>query len=229
ASAAGGTPEPRGGEPRGGQARCGEPPRALAVLINLFDFGVTLSAAALLVKDQPAFSINDAVLRLDPHFEVKAYAFGGTASLPRALTDFREDLRIRGFTESVIGACFAGVDNFFLLQLREGADRDELFLPDVRAPLKGFDSVLLRRVVLERCLAPGGAALEIGYCWGAEEAVAAVRTGRCRAAFFLNPPNKRKLVQLARAGLRLPPSSARLEPPVRKGLVKMRVAARSAP
>ncbi len=201
-------------------------PCPLAVFFNLFDFGVSLTAATILLKEIPGFKINEIVLRLNPFFELKTYPFDGPASLPRALTDFREDFRIRGFTDSVVGACFGGVDHFFLFQLREGGERERIFLPDVKAPHREFDSVLLRRGILERCLGIGARDAEsVEYCWSVEEAIAAVRAGKFRAAFFLNPPNKRKLLSLARGGFRLPPGSARLEPPVRSRLVLQKCAA----
>ncbi len=191
----------------------------LTIFFNLFDFGVSLSASTLLVKDLPGLKINDVALRMEDFFETKTYPFAGPQQLPRALTDFREDLRIRGFTENVVGACFAGVDHFFLFQLREGVDRAKVFLPDVKPPHQEFDSVLLRSVLLEQYLGVSAAAGAVDYTWSIEEAVAAVRSGKFGAAFFINPPNKRKLLNLARSGFRLPPGSARLEPPVRSRLV----------
>ncbi len=199
---------------------CSEsPPAPLAVFYNLFDFGVSLSAATVLVKEIADFRINDVALRMHTFFETKTYPFASLQHLPRALTDFREDLRIRGFTENVVGACFTGIDHFFLFQLRENVNRTKVFLPDVKQPLQDFDSVLLRRVVLEEYLGVSAAAGALEYTWSVEEAVAAVRSGKFEAAFFTNPPNKRKLLGLAKAGFRLPPGAARLEPPVRSRLV----------
>jgi uncharacterized protein (DUF1015 family) len=197
-----------------------EPLHPMTVFFNLFDFGLVLRAACVLVKDIPGFNINELALRLDPSFEVKTYPFSGK-SLPRALTEFREDMRLKGFTELVVGAFFRGVDQFFLLELREGAARDSVYLPDVKEPLRDFESVLLRRVVIERYLAgkPGDPPLAIDYSWSAEEAIAAVRGGEFQGAFLVNPPNKRKLIALAKGGLQLPPGSARVDPPPRAGLV----------
>jgi hypothetical protein len=202
------------------------PPLPLAVFFNMFDFGMTLRAATLLFPGRADFNINDLALRLNRFFEVRTYPFTA-ATLPRTFADFREDLRLRGFTESAVGACFAGVNQFFIIELREGVERGEVFLPDVSQALHDFDAVLLRRVIIERYVGAGPgadppAALE--YTWSPEEGLAAVRAGKFRAAFFLNPPQKRKLVDLARSGLRLPPGSARLDPPSRAGLIVHRVA-----
>jgi len=196
------------------------PLHPMTVLFNLFDFGLVLRAACLLVKEVSGFNVNDLVLRLDASFEVKAYPFSGK-SLPRALTEFREDLRLKGFTEMVVGAVFRGVDQFFLFELRDEQARESVYLPDVKEPLREFESVLLRRVVIERYLSgrPGDPFPAIDYSWSTEEAIAAVRAGEFLAAFFINPPNKRKLAALARGGLQLPPGSARLDPPPRAGLL----------
>ena len=195
----------------------------LAVLYNFMDLGVGFASACLLVGALRDFNVNELVLRMDHAFDAKVYPFGRDPALPRALADFREDLRIRGYTDGVLGACFAGVDQFFIFQLREGVDRDSLFLPDVPPPLRELDQVLLRHVVLDRYLgAPGpgsstGASWE--YCWSVEEAIAAVRSGQFTAAFLLNPPAKRKILQFARSRLRLPAGSLRIDPPSRSGLV----------
>jgi hypothetical protein len=192
----------------------------LAAFFNLFDFGLVLRAACLLVKEVPGFNVNDFVLRLDASFDAKVYPFSGK-SLPRALAEFREDLRLKGFTEMVVGAFFRGVDQFFLFELRDEAAREAVYLPDVKEPLREFETVLLRRAVIERYLTgrPGEPTPAMDYSWSAEEAIAAVRGGDFHAAFFVNPPNKRKLVALAKGGLQLPPGSARLDPPPRAGLV----------
>ena len=194
-------------------------PSPVTVFFNLFDLSITFSSSVLLYPELHGFNINDLILRLNPAFEVKTFPFQDAQGLPRALADFREDVRLRGFTESVVGAFFAGVDHFFLFQLREGVERDRIFLPDVPLPLREFDSVLLRKVIVEGHLCPGAEARAPEYCWSLEEAVAAVLGGRFGSLFLVNPPNKRKLASLARDGLRLPPGSLRLEPPVRSRLL----------
>jgi uncharacterized protein (DUF1015 family) len=198
---------------------------ALAVLFNLLDFGMVLSSATLLIDEIAGFNINALALRMSTFFETRAFPFSSPRALPKALADFREDFRIRGFTDSVIGALFRDIDQFFLFTLKDDVDRDDVFLPDVKAPLRQFDSVLLRRVMLERYLGGGGDAAgpRIDYSWSVEEAVASVRARKHRAAFFSNPPNKRKIMALARAGFRLPPGSARIEPPIRTGLLMRRI------
>ena len=196
----------------------------LAVLFNLLDFGMVLSSATLLVHEITGFNINALALRMSAFFETRVFPFSSPRALPKALADFREDFRIRGFTDSVIGALFRDVDQFFLFTLKDDVDRDDVFLPDVKAPLRQFDSVLLRRVVLERYLgAEDAAGPRVDYSWSVEEAVASVRARKHRAAFFSNPPNKRKIMALARAGFRLPPGSARIEPPIRTGLLMRRI------
>lgn len=192
----------------------------MTMFLNYLDFGVNLRGVSVLIKKIADFSINDLALRMNALFDIKTYPFDGPSALPRALTDFREDLRVQGFTERVVGACFHGLDQFFLFTLRNDADAEKVFLPDVRGLERGFDSTVLRRVILERYVRPADPEQNsLEYTWSPEEAIAAVRSGKFQAAFLLNPPNKRKLLRLARDGLRLPPGAARLEPPVHKHLV----------
>jgi hypothetical protein len=185
----------------------------MVTIFNLFDFALSFSAPILLVREIPGFNINTVALRVHADFEVRSFPISAAVRLPRALTDFREDLRLRGFTESVVGAFFAGIDTFFIFQLREGIDRERVFLPDVPKPMQELDAILLRKVLLERHLcAPGSPAPDFAYCHSTEEAVGWVRAGRFQAAFFTNPPNKRKVAQTIRSGFRLPAGTLRLEP-----------------
>jgi len=194
--------------------------RPLTVLYNVFDFGLGLGAASILLKGVAHFSINDIALRLSSYFEISTYPFEGDSALPQALAGFRDDFRVRGFTDNVVGGFFRGVDQFFLFRLREGAERESMFLPDVKPALQEFDAVILHHVFLERYLGDlgeGSGSLE--YCWSMEEAVSQVRGGGFQAALFVNAPNRRKLFRLARAQLRLPPGAARVEPPLRRLIV----------
>jgi len=196
----------------------------MTMFLNYLDFGVNFRGVSVLIKEMADFSINDLALRMNTLFDIKTYPFDGPSALPRALTDFREDLRVEGFTDRVVGGCFRGLDQFFLFTLRNDADAEKVFLPDVRGLARGFDSTVLRRVILERYIRPVESGCEsLEYTWSPEEAIAAVRAGKFQAAFLLNPPNKRKLLRLARDGLRLPPGAARLEPPVHKRLVMKKV------
>lgn len=197
--------------------------RPLCIVYNIFDFGFSLGAATVLVRKLEDFNINELALRMDAFFDTRTYSFSSAQQLPRALTDFREDLRIRGFTDNVVGAYFAGLDHFFIFGLREGIDRAKVFAPDVKGPHQEIDSMLLRRVLLEGYLGVSAEPGMLEYAWSVEEAVAAVRSGKLGAAFFVNPPNKRKILGLARAGLRLPPGAVRLDPPVRSRLLMVRV------
>jgi uncharacterized protein (DUF1015 family) len=212
------------GQQKEGGADAPSPLFPMTMFLNYLDFGVNFRGVSILVKEIANFSINDLALRMNALFDIKTYPFEGLSGLPRALTDFREDLRVQGFTDRVVGACFHGLDQFFLFTLRGDVDAEKVFLPDVRALERGFDSTVLRRVILERYIRPGvSAQTSLEYTWSPEEAIAAVRAGKFQAAFLLNPPNKRKLLRLAREGLRLPPGAARLEPPVHKHLVMKRV------
>lgn len=195
----------------------------LTIFANLCDFGVSFTAHHLLVRDLLPIDINRLILELSPFFELKSYPLEGAGERSGAIKRFREELRVPGFTGSAIGAYFRGNPHLFLLRLREDVDRCRLFLPDVRPEEQSLDAFLLRRVLLDRYMRSRGrgaaAARDFEYARTIEEAIHSVRSERCGAAFFLNPPTKRELSDLLREGLRLPPGALALDPPVPSGLV----------
>ncbi len=211
---------PGGSDDRGeGVSVSGATHAPLVALFNLFDFGVALSAHHVLVKELPSFDINEFVLRVSPYFSLKTFPFDAGVSVSTALANFREELRVLGFTTNAVGAYVAGVPQFFILQAREDVDSSELFLPDVQPDQRKFDAFLLRRVLFERFL-PVDPEREFEYAETAEEAVHAVESRGFRAAFFLNAPNKRRMLAYLRSGARLPPRSVALDPPVPAGLLR---------
>ncbi len=195
----------------------------LTVFANLCDFGVDLTAYHLLVKDLPPIDINELVLRLTPFFDVKSFPFDGAGERSRVIGRFRQEFRVLAFTDNAVGAYFGGNSQLFLFRLREDVDRSRLYLPDVRREHHPFDAFLLRHVILDRFVFQNGdpstAGRDVEYARTMEEAVHSVASGRCRAAFFLNPPTKRRLTELLQQGLRLPPGSVAIDPPLPGGLI----------
>ncbi len=195
----------------------------LTVFANLCDFGVELTAHHPLVKDLPPIKINELVLRLTPFFHVSSFPFSGAHERSAVIRRFRDSFRVLAYTDNAIGAYFGGNSQLFLFRLREDVDRDRLFLPDVRREQQNLDAFLLRHVILERYVwADAGVATAdriLDYARTIEEAVHSVDSGRCCAAFLLNPPTKRQLTEFLREGLRLPPGAVALNPPVPSGLI----------
>lgn len=192
----------------------------LCAYFNLHDYAVSLGAYHLLAAFPAGFDLNRFVLDLDPLFELTIYRFSGTSDKRRALAEIGEDLRLQGFAGSTIGAYVRGIEQFMLIQLRDGVDPAPLYLPDVAPALRTMDAMLLRKVILPRA---GIESSPPGFARDLDAAVEAVDAGAAGAAFFLNPPNKARMAEAARAGHRLPIGSVRMDPAPRAGLVLHRL------
>ncbi|MBN1419458.1 MAG: DUF1015 family protein [Planctomycetes bacterium] len=188
----------------------------LCAFFNLHDYAVSLGAYHTLAALPPGFDLNRLVLELDPLFDVTIYRFSGALDKRRALAEVGEDLRVQGFAGSTIAAYIGGFEQFMLIQLRDGVDPAPLYLPDVPPALQGMDAVLLRKVIFPRA---GIDAAGVGLARDPSAAVDAVDAGLYGAAFLINPPNKAKMVEAARAGFRLPLGSVRMDPAPRAGLI----------
>lgn len=193
----------------------------LVLFLNAFDFGTSLTGSHHLLRRLEAFDINEFVFRIDPYFDVGTYPFQNDATRRQSLGEFREDFRVHGFSEVVIGAYFRGNPQFFLFQLRPSAPRRSLVQADLPEEALLLDSTYLHHFFIGRCLlgkTPAEGA-QVDYSWDLDEAVGLVDSGQYEAALFLNPPSKRRLIQVVRSGCRVPFGTVRLEPPARMGMV----------
>ena len=199
----------------------------LALLVNVYDFGVSLGAYHYLVPPAGDFDLNTFVLTASAHFDVKTYRWGEGYSREHAFGEFQEDFRIHATSRIVVGAYFPGERQFFLFSLKEDIDRVSVLPPDVSSLLHGFAIVFLRRVFLEQYWWKGEANRQrwndVALTPDMEDAVKRADEDDFGAAFFLHPPHKRSLVNLARKGKRLPIGSVRLDPTHRCGLVMDRL------
>jgi uncharacterized protein (DUF1015 family) len=192
-------------------------------LVNVYDFGVSLGSTHYLVPPVPDFDLNRYVLRTSTFFDVHTYGWGRSRSRAEAQYDFDEDLRIHATNRIAVGVYVPGETQFFLFVLKEGVDRVSVLPPDVSSLYYPFSVVYARRVFAER------------YYWNQEEGVAPWDTVASAStideaveradregfgiAFFIYPPTKRNLANLARRGRRLPAGSIRLHPPSIRGLI----------
>ncbi len=193
-------------------------------LLNVYDFAVSLASDHYLIPRADHFDLNQFVLKTSTFFDVQNYPWGAGRTRDHALGEFDENLRIYATNRVTIGAYFPGEPQLFLFVLKENVDRVSVLPPEVSSSFYTFSVIYLRRLFLER------------YYWESDERTApwnqvvtaqtlpealryADETDSCGAAFFLAPPTKRSLGNLARKGKRLPPGSARLHPPAIYGLI----------
>ena len=199
----------------------------LVLLVNVYDFGANLNADCTAVPPLADFDLNRFILRCHERFDVQTYPWQPDAARAATFRRFQEDFRIHGTTEIAIGACFPGERQFFLFTLKEGEDARRMLPPDVPAVLATFSAPYLRRVFVEDLYwqeaPPPDAWTQTVVFAEPARALAALDRGDAGAVFFLNPPGKRGLMELAAARARLPAGAVRLEPPAPEGLIHERI------
>jgi uncharacterized protein (DUF1015 family) len=158
------------------------------------------------------------------YFDWFAYPFADAGERTSALAEFKKDLAARGRSSNAIGV-YAGGGSFFLFVVRRDTDLDQL-IPDVPAPVRELDVVLLHRLLLEKCLGitPEAVTAEtnVTYEREMEAALAAVDKGDAQVAFLLNPVDVLDVAEIALGGDVMPQKSTDFYPKLLSGIANYR-------
>ena len=202
--------------------------KTLVTLFALDDSGVVVLPTHRTVAGLEGFDLAAFRKSLEGIFDWYAYPFVEESQRGPALAEFRRDLSTRARGDSARRAIgvYAGGNVFYLFVLRPNADLDAL-LAEVPAAQRSLDVVLLHRLLLERKLGIGAAAVEheknIRYHRDAAEALAAVDSGAAQIAFLLNAVPARQVYEIALAGNVLPQKSTDFYPKLLSGLAIYRL------
>jgi uncharacterized protein (DUF1015 family) len=195
------------------RARGGEGPDwILSYLCSLEDPGVAILPIHRLIHSVPGFAPDAVRARLAPWFDLEAVQ--PTGALPAALASRRG-------RPGVYGLAFAGETGSWLAVWKEGAGLDRPGLAALPPPLRGLDVILLHRLVLEEALGIGIEAQarqeHLEFVKDADQLLA--RVSRGQMGVLLNPTRIDQVIEVSRAGLRLPQKSTYFHPKVPTGLV----------
>ncbi len=193
----------------------------LTLFLNIYDFGVNLGSYQHLAPLPPTFDINRFILACDPFFDAQIYHWNSDEEREHTFQEFQEDLRIHGTTEIAIGACFSGIPQFFLFTLKQEVSPDEFLPVDLPDEMHQFSIVFLKHFFIEQNLWKDAEPKwnQVLLAQSMKSAFMQFRQKKSSALFFLPPPNKKNLLQLAKRNKRVPFGAVRIEPPMQKGLV----------
>lgn len=208
----------------------------MMALTNIFDPGLVILPTHRMVCHIPPCQPEVLLRRVENFFFVAAY------SLARGIAEFSGLLREAGEKSHAFGM-YLGGEQVYLLQRdwenREEAGKEHALAPGgpgalqeenagvsqakgsadaTRVQLRPLDVPVLHQLVLEDILGVEPQA-NLEFTHEAEEAMAAVRSGRAEMAFLLNPPTLDQVVSLAKAGLKMPQKSTYFWPKLVTGLV----------
>ena len=191
--------------------------RVMMYFANLQEEGVVILPTHRLVRELPDAPMEELEQKLQHHFHVEE--FPGDADGRRR---FLETVGNPEGGQRLVGACFGGDSRYLALRIRDNETLHQL-APDMGPELRGLDVTTLHVLLMEHILGVStrGAVNTdaVAYTHDAEEALAEVESGGCRAAFILNPPTAGEMISVSLKGEKMPQKSTYFFPKLVTGLV----------
>lgn len=184
----------------------------LAFLCSLEDEGLSVLPIHRLIHSVPDFAPERVRSALAAYFHLQPVAtpqaLGGAVRAGRDLP-------------GVFGLVFGADGGAFVARWKEGTGLDRPGMRAVPEPLRRLDVILLHRLVLEEVLGidPGAQARQSHLDYVKDEAQLLERARDSQLGVLLNPTRIEQVVDVGRAGLRLPQKTTYFHPKVPSGLV----------
>ncbi len=186
----------------------------LAYFCSLEDPGLSIFPIHRLVRALPDFDPGAFRARLAAHWDVEQV--GDLAAAAAALESGRDQ-------PGVFACVFSGTNGATMLRWKEGAGLDRPGMTSVPEPLRRLDVILLHRLILEELLGitPEAQARQdnLDYVKDVREMEKRVRSGAAQLGILMNPTRIDQVIEVSRAGLRLPQKSTYFYPKILTGLV----------
>jgi uncharacterized protein (DUF1015 family) len=186
----------------------------LGYFCSLEDPGVRIRPIHRLVKARPGFDADAFMRALAECFEVEPVATAGA---------LRDRMNSGPGRPGRFGFAVRGLGGFQLATWKEGAGMEAGGGAEIAAPLRRLDVVLLHRIVLESILGIGREAQarqdHLEYLKDDAEWFARAGQPATDVAIRLNPTPIDQVIEVTRAGLRLPQKSTYFHPKIPTGVV----------
>jgi len=158
--------------------------------------------------------LEDVIRQLPPHFDVEPVF---------SLDQMLELMAERGKLVTAVGMVSADSPDMYVLSGYGRDDIASLLPPEAPPEWLNVDAAVLQYAILMHVLAIKEADIVAGemveYTEDAAKAVKAVREGKFRYAFFLNPVRPAQVLDIADSGQRMPQKSTYFYPKLPTGLV----------
>lgn len=190
--------------------------RVMMYFANLEEEGVVILPTHRLVRDLhvPVRELNE---KLERHFHVQAFPRS-----PAGRRQFLETLERPDGSRRLLGASFKDDPRYLVLRLRDGETMRQL-APGMGPELRGLEVTTLHVLLMEHILGVSTRNAvntdAVAYTHDAEEALAEVDNGGCRAAFILKPPSAGEMIDVSLKGDKMPQKSTYFFPKLVTGLV----------
>ena len=153
---------------------------------------------------------------------MKSYPFNG-GNEPAVRRRWLRDLRDAEPGVHKFGASIAGLNRYFLITLKDAEAYEEMVEIPSSSAWKTLDVNILNALILNRIIGITeeelAAGINVEYTKDAEEALAAVRSGRMQVALILNSTRLEDIFTIAENRERMPRKSTHFYPKPLSGLV----------
>lgn len=215
--AASGYRDRRLAEGRGGSGDDRGFDRVMMYFANIEEEGVVILPTHRLVREMPRLPFRELEARLQRYFHVEPFP-GNRDGRRQFLATLRSPKR----GQRLLGASFQGDPRYLALRLRNRKTLQRL-APGMSPELRGLDVTTLHVLLMEQVLGVSTRDAvnteTVAYTHDAEEALDRVESDGCRAAFLLNPPSAREMMDVSLKGDKMPQKSTYFFPKLLTGLV----------
>ncbi len=191
--------------------------RVMMYFANLEEEGVVILPTHRLVRELPDVPVRERNEKLERHFHVRAFPRNADGR-----RRFLETLEHPAGGRRLLGASFKDDPRYLVLRLRDGETMQQL-APEMGPELRGLDVTTLHVLLMEHVLGVSTRNAvntdAVAYTHDAEEALAEVENGGCKAAFILNPPSAGEMIDVSLKGDKMPQKSTYFFPKLVTGLV----------
>ena len=189
-------------------------------LSSTADPGLVILPSHRLLLNVDEARLSEMIDRAAEYFEIREIHFN-PGDRQKAERRFQDDLKA-DLLNNTIGMVINGQPVFSLLTLRPGA-MDKVFGDAIPEVLRTLDVTILTQLLLKKVLGYNQQELDeeeaIAYTSHFSRAVEAALSGKCRAAFLLNPTRSEQVQAVAAAGEIMPRKSTYYYPKVLTGFV----------
>jgi uncharacterized protein (DUF1015 family) len=187
---------------------------ALMYFCNMNQPGITVLPYNRAVFNLPSFEPDAIIKKSAEYFLVEAFEDASQANAA---------LRDAGQKRTAFLARFAGVTGVYLFRLKPEARIDQLFPPGTPEPVQNLDVNVLHKAFLGSILSISEEDVRnqthLKYYKNTQDELKDFQEGKLQIAFFLNPTRVEQVVEVSKAGRKMPQKSTFFYPKLMTGFV----------
>lgn len=186
----------------------------LMFFCNINQPGITVLPYNRAVLNLPDFQTDSILRRASEFFEIKPFEDPSKA---------HSELRRAGSSTTAFLARFAGTEKLHLFRLKHDISLGSLYSPGTSEAVQKLDVNVLHKVFLEKILSISEEDIRnqkyLKYYKNAQEEQKDFEQGKLQIAFFLNPTKVEQVVEVSKAGHKMPQKSTFFYPKLMTGFV----------